>query len=94
MDAEGAEEVDGGIHKIVEEDMCGFAALLMKPLDQTVLYTTHRRGPLAADISAGPATGLSVQPCAPERLFPEPTCQRWSRARSANKSYRLLSGRP
>ena len=50
MAAEGAEEVveDMGTQKIVEEDLCGFAALVMMPLDQTVLYTTHRQGPLAA----------------------------------------------
>ena len=35
MAAEGAEEVDedSGTQKIVEEDLCGFAALLMMPLD-------------------------------------------------------------
>ena len=55
MSAEGAEEVheDLGTQKIVEEDLCGFAALVMMPLEQTVLYTTHRPGPLAAEISAG-----------------------------------------
>ena len=53
-DPEGAEEADEGTQKIVEEDLCGFTALVMMPLDQTVLYTTHRPGPLAAEISAGP----------------------------------------
>ena len=68
MSAEGAEEVDEdlGTQKIVEEDLCGFAALVMMPLDQTVLYTTHRPGPLAAEISAGPVIDASAQPCAPE----------------------------
>ena len=60
MDAEGAEEVDEGTQKIVEEDLCGFAALVMLPLDQTVLYTTHRAGPLAANISAGPVIDVSA----------------------------------
>ena len=62
MAAEGAEEVDEdlGKQKIVEEDLCGFAALVMMPLDQTVLYTTHCRGPLAAKISAGPVMDASA----------------------------------
>ena len=64
--AEGAEEFDEASQKIVEEDLCGFAALVMMPLDQTVLYTTHRPGPLAAKISAGPVIDVSAQPCAPE----------------------------
>ena len=65
---EGAGEVDEdlGTQKIVEEDVCGFAALVMMPLDQTVLYTTHRPGPLAAEISAGPVIDALDQPCAPE----------------------------
>ena len=29
IDAEGAEEVDEGTQKIVEEDVCGFVALVM-----------------------------------------------------------------
>ena len=66
MAAEGAEEVDEGTQKIVEEDLGGFATLVMMPLDQTVLYTTHRRGPLLAKILAGPVIDMSVQPCAPE----------------------------
>ena len=66
MAAERAEEVDGGTQKIVEEDVCGFAALVMMPLDQTVLYTTHRRGPLAAEISAGLVIDVSARPCAPD----------------------------
>ena len=41
-DAEGAEEVDEGTQKIVGKDLCGFAALMMMPLEQTVRYTTHR----------------------------------------------------
>ena len=65
MAAEEAEEVDEGTRKIVEM-MCGFAALVMMPLDQTVLYTTHRPGPLAAEISAGPLIDVSARPCAPE----------------------------
>ena len=65
-DAEGAEEADDGTQKIVEEDLCGFAALVMMPLDQTVLYTTHRPGPLAVEILAGPVIDVSAQPCAPE----------------------------
>ena len=65
MDAEGAEEVDEGTQMIVEEDLCGFAALLMMPLDQAVLYT-HRPRPLAAEISAGPVIDVSAQPCAPK----------------------------
>ena len=50
MSAEGAEVVDEdlGTQKVVEEDLCGCAVLVMMPLDQTVLYTTHRPGPLAA----------------------------------------------
>ena len=64
--AEGAEEVDEGTEKIVEEDVCGFAALVLMPLDQTVLYTTHRPRPLAAEISAGQVIDVSAQPCAPE----------------------------
>ena len=32
MAAEGADEVDEGMQNIVEEDVCGFAALVMKPL--------------------------------------------------------------
>ena len=69
MSVEGAaEEVDQDLatHKIVEEDVCGFAALVMMPLDQTVLYTTHRLGPLAAEIFAGPVIDAEAQPCAPE----------------------------
>ena len=66
MAAEGAEEVDEGTQKIVEEDLCGFAAVVMMPLDQTVLYTTHHPRPLAAAISAGPLIDVSAQPCAPE----------------------------
>ena len=38
----------------------------MMPLDQTVLYTTHRQGALAAHIPAGPVIDVSAQPCAPE----------------------------
>ena len=34
MAAEGAEEVDEGTQKIGEEDLCGFAALVMMPLDR------------------------------------------------------------
>ena len=64
--AEGAEEVDEGTPKIVEEDLCEFAALVMMPFDHTVLYTTHRPRPLAADISAGPVIDVSAQPCTPE----------------------------
>ena len=68
MSAEGAEEVDEdlGKQKIVEEDLCGFAALVMMPLDHTMLYTTHRPGPLAGEISAGPVIDASAQPCPPE----------------------------
>ena len=66
MAAEGAQEVDEGTREIVEEDPCGFAAVVMMPLDQTVLYTTHRLGPLAAGISAGPLIDVSAQPCALE----------------------------
>ena len=65
MATEGAKEVDEGTQNIVEEDVGGFAALVMMPLDQTVLYTTHRLGPPAAEISAGPAIDVSPQPCAP-----------------------------
>ena len=50
----------------MEEDLCGFATLVMMPTDQTVLYTTHRVGPLAAEISARPVIDASAQPCAPE----------------------------
>ena len=58
-DAEGEEEVDAdGTQKIVEEDVCGFAAVLMISLDQTVLYTTHRPGPLAVEVSAGPVIDM------------------------------------
>ena len=68
MSAEGAEEVDEdlGTQKIVDEDLCGFAALVIMPLVPTVLYTTHRPGPLEAEICAGPVIGASAQPCAPE----------------------------
>ena len=66
MAAEGVEEVDEGTHKIIEEDLCGLAALVMMPLDYTVVYTMHRQGPLAADISAGPGIDVSAPPCAPE----------------------------
>ena len=68
MSTDGAEEVDEdlGTRKIVEEDLCGFAGLVMMPLDQTVLYTTHRPGPLAAEIFAGPVIDASAQPSAPE----------------------------
>ena len=45
MAAEGAEEADEGMQQILEEDLCTFAALVMMPVDQTVLYTTHRPGP-------------------------------------------------
>ena len=31
-----------------------------------MLYTTHRPGPLAAEIFAGPVIDASAQPCAPE----------------------------
>ena len=74
MSAEGAEGVDEDLwtQKIVEEDLCGFAALVMMHLDQTVLYTIHRPGPLAAEISAD----VSSQPCAPRRLSPWPLCPR------------------
>ena len=65
-DAEGAEEAVEGTQKIVEEDLCGFAAVVMMPLGQTVLYTTHRLGPLATEISAGPVIDVSSQPCAAE----------------------------
>ena len=50
----------------MEEDLFGIAAVVMMPLDQTVVYTTHRPGPLAAKISAGPVIDVSAQPCAPE----------------------------
>ena len=62
MSAEGAAEVDEdlGTQKIVEEDLCGFAALVMMPLAQTVLYTTHRLGPRAAEIFAGPMIDTSA----------------------------------
>ena len=66
MAAEGAEEVDEGTQKIVEEDLCGFAAVVTMPLHQTVLYTTHPPGPLAAWISAGLLIDVCAQPCAPE----------------------------
>ena len=68
MSAEGAEEVDEdmGTQEFVEEDLCGFAALVMMPLDQTVLYNTYRPGPLAAEISAAQVIDASAQPCAPE----------------------------
>ena len=66
MASEGAKEVDEGTQKIVEEDLCGLVALVMMPLDQTVLYITHRLGPLAAEISAVPVIDVSAQPCAPE----------------------------
>ena len=66
MAAEGAEEVDEGTQKIVEEDLCGSAALVMLPLDQIVLYTTHRQGPLVAETSTVPVIDASVQPCAPK----------------------------
>ena len=66
MPPERAEEVDEGTQKIVEEDLCGFAALVMMPLDQTVVYTTHRQGPLVAEISAGPVVDASAEFCAPE----------------------------
>ena len=68
MSAEGAQEVyeDLGTQKIVEEDLCRFAALVMMPLNQTVLYTTHRPGPLATEISAGLVINASAQPYAPE----------------------------
>ena len=36
------------------------------PVDLTVLYTSHRPGPLAAEILAGPVIDVSAQPCAPE----------------------------
>ena len=51
------------MQKIVEEDLCLFAAVLMMPLDQTVMYTTHRPRPLGAEILAGPVIDVSVQPC-------------------------------
>ena len=44
MAAEGAEEVHEGTQKIVEEDLSGFAGLLMIPLDETVLYTPIAQG--------------------------------------------------
>ena len=66
MAAEGAKKVDEGTQKIVEEHLSPIAALVMMPLDQTVLYTTHHPGPLAAEISAGPVMDTSAQPCAPE----------------------------
>ena len=68
MSYDGAEEVAEhlGTQKIVEEDLCGFPALVMTPLDQTVLYTTHRPGPLAGEISAWPVIDASAQPCASE----------------------------
>ena len=68
MLADGAEEVDEdvGRQKIVEEDLCGFAAVVIMPLDQTVLYTTHRPGPLPAEIYAGRVIDASAQPCAHE----------------------------
>ena len=47
----------------MDEDLCGFAALVMMSLDQTVLYTTHRSGPRAAEIAAGIVLDVSVQPC-------------------------------
>ena len=50
----------------MDEDLCGFAALVMMPLDQTVLYTTHCPWPLAAEISTRPVIDASAQPCAPE----------------------------
>ena len=65
-DAEGVEDVYEGTQKIVEEDLCGFVALVIMHLFQTVLHTTHRPGPLAAEISVGPVSDVSAQPCAPE----------------------------
>ena len=50
----------------MRRDLCRFGALVMMRLDQTVLYTTHRPGPLAAEIFAGPVIDASAQPCAPE----------------------------
>ena len=59
-----------GPQKIVEEDLCGFAALVMMPLDQTVLYTTHCPGPLAAEIYGGPVHDRRVHPTLrPRRLI-------------------------
>ena len=50
----------------MEDDLCGLAALVRMPFDQTVLYTTHHPGPLAAAIYAKPVIDTSAQPCAPE----------------------------
>ena len=40
MAAEGAEEVDEGTQKIVEEDLCGLAAVVMMPLDRLLALLT------------------------------------------------------
>ena len=72
MDAEGAEEFDGATQKIVEEDLCGFAAVVIMRLDQTVLYPTNRPGPLAAEIAARLVIDASAPPCAPEDCPPGP----------------------
>ena len=67
MPAEGAREVYEGAQKLVEEDLCGFAALVMMPLDQTV-HTTHRPGPLAAEMFADLVMDASAHSCAPENF--------------------------
>ena len=89
MSSKGAEEVneDLGSQKIVQEYLCGFAALVMMPLDRTVLYTTHRPGPLAAEISTGPVIDASPQPCAPKivPLAPLSTRRRSWRPRPPSK---------
>ena len=66
MAAEGAKEQVEGTQNIVQEDLCGFAALVMMFLHQTVLYTSHCPGPLMAEISGGPVIVVSAQPCASE----------------------------
>ena len=48
--------------KIAEEDLCWFAAPVMMPLDQAVLYTTQLPGPLAPEVAAGPMIDVFAQP--------------------------------
>ena len=51
---DGDDRADDITHKIVEDNLCGVAALLMMPMDHTVPLATNRVGPLAARISADP----------------------------------------
>ena len=76
IDTEGAGEVNVGTQKIVEEDLCGFAPVLMMPFDQTVMYTTNRPRATGGKDFSGPGDQRICPALRPQRLSPGPICPR------------------